>query len=138
MLHLMKMAAGVREYPQLEASMRSRGNPVAVRTRNMPKRVDEIVPGGSMFWVFRGAVMARQPIVGIEAGSYGDGSKCAVILLEPELFRVVPMPKPAFQGWRYVEPAAAPADVGAAGVAASGIEGLPDAMRRELAMLGLI
>ena len=137
MLHLMKMAAGIREYPQLEASMRGRGGNVAVRTRNMPKRVDEIVPGGSMYWVFRGAVMARQPILGISEGAYGDGSRCAVLELAPELFRVVPMPKPVFQGWRYLDSSAAPPDLGASGVS-SGIEELPDKMRRELAMLGLI
>jgi hypothetical protein len=57
------------------------------------------------------------------------------IYLEPRLVLVQARPKRAHQGWRYLEGADAPTDLGEAG---AGIAELPPALVGELAAMGLI
>jgi hypothetical protein len=140
MLHLTKMAAGIRDLDQLRAVMSvhaASNTAVAIRTRNHPKREPELLEGGSLYWVFAGAMTARQRILDVAEGSCGDGSKCAIITLAPDLVAVQLKPTKPFQGWRYVEAARAPADLDASGPADVDPE-MPEVMRRELMSLGLL
>jgi hypothetical protein len=73
--------------------------------------------------------------VGFEEGAKADGSRCCLILLDPALAPVRPVPRRAFQGWRYLDAADAPADLGKGG---RDVASLPPTMRRELAELGLL
>ena len=57
------------------------------------------------------------------------------LVLDPLVVRTVWQPRRAFQGWRYLKPADAPADLAAAG---KGLLEMPPALRRELAELGLL
>ena len=91
---------------------------------------------GSLYWVVAGLLSARQPIITIEEDRYDDGSRCARIEVEPVLIRVAPVRMRPFQGWRYLEPAAAPKDHGL--VAQSGLEALPPAVLRDLRELCLV
>ena len=82
-----------------------------------PKRGDELLAGGSLYWVFRGLVLARQRILGLEPRDGADGIGRCAIRLDPEVVRTAPQPRRPFQGWRYLRPEDAPRDlVGAAGV----------------------
>ncbi len=122
---------------RLEATTRDVGTPrLFHRTRMVPKRRDEILDGGSIYWVIRGVIQVRQRIVGLEPGRKDDGTKCCLFHLDPKLIAVRPTPRRAFQGWRYLEPADAPADMTAN--TDSDVADMPPAMRRELAELCLL
>jgi hypothetical protein len=104
-------------------------------TRMFPKRADEILDGGSLYWVIKGQVKARQPILDIRETTGGDGIKRCDLVLGPEVVETVMQPKRPFQGWRYYDPKDAPQDLTNAG---SGLAEMPEEMKRELAELGLL
>jgi hypothetical protein len=86
------------------------GRPWLMHTRQTPKRAAELVDGGSLFWVFKGVILCRQPILAIATLGEGPNARCEVTL-KPEAIRVAPTPRRAFQGWRYLEPKDAPEDL---------------------------
>jgi len=99
-----------------------------------PKRRDEILAGGSLYWVIRGMVLCRQPIVDLEKVTGQDGLERCRIVFKPQIIPVRPIPRRPFQGWRYFEAADAPPDL----KKSAGSAGLSEKMRRELAALGLL
>jgi hypothetical protein len=140
LLHLIKLAVGIRDIPHLEAIQRGRASlnpPLRHQTRHIPKRAEDILNGGSIYWVISGLIQARQRIIGIEPDIWDDGSKCCGLHLDPALIRVEPRAKKAFQGWRYLEPADASPDLGAATMATEATD-MPDSMRRALTALALL
>lgn len=140
MLHLTKLCVGVTDIAHLrslQAARLARGEPLRHLTRSFPRRAQDILDGGSLFWVIAGATVVRQRLIDIQEAAYDDGSKCAALLFDPALVPVVARATKPFQGWRYLDPAAAPRDLGIA-AAADGTEALPAALRRELETLGLL
>jgi hypothetical protein len=140
MLHMMKLAVGIRDVAHLrEVQARRLAGEGRLRhlTRSFPRRAGEIVDGGSMYWVIAGAMVVRQCIRDIVAAKYEDGSACAAIHLDPELVPVAGRPTRPFQGWRYLAAAAAPPDI-AAGGTVGGLDALPETLRRDLRELGLL
>lgn len=140
MLHLTKLCVGVTDIAHLrtlQAARRARGEPLRHLTRSFPRRAQEILDGGSLYWVISGATVVRQRVIDIEEAAYDDGSRCAALFFDPELVAVAGRPTKPFQGWRYLDPAAAPPDLGAA-TAIKGEADLPPALRRELEHLGLL
>jgi hypothetical protein len=137
MMNLIKLAVGVRDPAHLAAIQADRlahTPPLRHLTRNMPKQADEITAGGSLYWVIGGAVLVRQLVIDILPDHWDDGSKCAALVLKPELVRVAARPVKAFQGWRYLAPADAPPDL----TGGSETADIPDEMRRALASLALL
>ena len=135
---MMKLAVGVPSFEVFESRVQSRrlaGVGMQVWTRSFPKRADDVIGEGSLYWVIAGLLSARQTIITIEEDTYDDGSRCARIEVEPVLIRVSPVRTKPFQGWRYLQPAAAPADLRLTD--ASGIEGLPASVLRDLKELCL-
>jgi hypothetical protein len=106
-------------------------------TFQSPKRQDEVLDGGSLYWVIKGVILVRQRIIGFDTGHKQDGSACCLIVLDPTLVPVRPTPRRAFQGWRYLTPADAPPDAGSAENAAAVAQMTPK-MRKDLADLGLL
>ena len=140
MLHLTKLAVGVRDIAhlgQLQAQRVQHDPPLRHRTRNFPRRAEEVIDGGSIYWVVAGALLVRQRILDIVPDTWDDGRTCAGILLDPALIPLASRVTKPFQGWRYLAHDAAPADLGAMAEAA-GADELPPAMRRELQALGLL
>jgi hypothetical protein len=140
MLHLIKLAVGVRDVAHLAEIQALRGvknPPLRHQTRNRPKRAAEILEGGSIYWVIQRAVLVRQRVVGIVEDVWDDGSVCTGLVLDTVLVRVSAQAKKPFQGWRYLAAGDAPADL-VAGDAGSGVEGLPQEMRLALAALALL
>ena len=144
-LHLLKLCVGAESIADLEhwiaqrmAIQRKRGEtPEHVHTTRMtPKRRDELLDGGSLYWVIKGQILVRQRLVGFDEGTKKDGSPCCLLLLDPELVPVRPVPRRAFQGWRYLTSEDAPVDLGKGG--GKGVAAMPERLRRELAELGLI
>lgn len=105
-------------------------------TRMVPKRLDEIAGQGSLYWVIRGTLCCRQAIRAIEPFTGSDGISRCRLVFEPPLIAVSPRPCRPFQGWRYLAPADAPPDIDAA--TAGDLAEMPEAMRRDLAGLGLL
>jgi hypothetical protein len=105
-------------------------------TRMVPKRQADVLDGGSLYWVIRGVIQVRQRIVGFEEGQKEDGSRCCLILLDPELVPVRATRRRPFQGWRYLEADDAPGDLG--GGEEDDLARMPAKMRRDLAELCLI
>jgi hypothetical protein len=140
MLHLIKLAVGVRDVGHLVEIQALRGTknpPLRHQTRNRPKRADEILDGGSIYWVIQRAVLVRQLVVGIVEDVWDDGSACTGLVLDPVLVRVAARSMKPFQGWRYLNAADAPADIGA-GAVVGGVDELPEAMRVALTHLALL
>jgi len=140
MLHIAKLAVGVRDIDHIRAlqAERLRSNPpLRHRTRNFPRRGQEVLAGGSLYWVISGSMLARQRIVDIVEDKRDGGEKCAALLLDPEVVPLIGRPTRPFQGWRYLAAEAAPADLDQA-VMAVGEEMLPPVLRRELRALCLI
>ncbi|MEI4474204.1 DUF1489 family protein [Frigidibacter sp. MR17.24] len=112
-VNLLKLCVGAEAVEDLIAWQQSRyGDGTAMHvTRMWPKRADEVLAGGSLYWVFKGLVLARQRIVGLEPREGQDGiSRCA-ILLDRDVVRTEPMPRRPFQGWRYLAAEEAPQDL---------------------------
>ena len=101
-------------------------------TRMFPKQVEGLLDGGSIYWVIKGLVQCRNEIVALDQVRTQDGRKACSILMKPILIPVVPTPKRPFQGWRYLKPEDAPADLGEIG----GADELPPELRAKLANLG--
>ncbi len=139
MLHLMKLAVGITDLPHLVAVQAERGRanpPLRHVTRNHPRRAAEVLDGGSIYWVIAGSMLARQRILDIQAAEEG-GERRTALLLDTTLVPLIGRATRPFQGWRYLDPAAAPADL-AAGAAAAGADALPPGLRRDLQALGLL
>ncbi len=144
-LHLVKLCVGavsiddLAEWQavRLEQARRGGGDASLFHTTfQTPKRQDELLAGGSLYWVIKGQIQVRQRLVGFAEGNKDDGSPCCLLLLDPELVPVRPVPRRAFQGWRYLTGEDAPPDL--AGAGGRGLAAMPDELRRELAELGLI
>lgn len=111
-LHMIKLCVGcdtVEELVAWHAAERA-GQPWVMRTRQTPKRAAELIEGGSLYRVFKGVILCRQKILGIETVGEGVSARCEVTL-DPETVRVAPTPRRAFQGWRYLEGKDAPPDL---------------------------
>jgi hypothetical protein len=142
-LHLVKMCVGIDSVATLGARIernladkRSRGLvPEQIHTTRMrPKREAELLDGGSLYWVIKGAVQARQGLVALRPIVDHDGIGRCQIVLDPVIVPTETQPRRPFQGWRYLTAADAPADLAATGQAA----GLPMELARELKELGLL
>lgn len=132
-LHLTKVAFGAESVDHLAERLRLRGEdgPVFLTTRYLPKRHEEVSGQGSMFWILKHQLIARSPILG-----FGEAEEGRVAIhIDPKLVLVQARPKRAHQGWRYLEGADAPLDLGGD---ATGLDVMPPALMTKLAELALI
>lgn len=138
-LHLQKLSVGTENVADLEAWQNTKraqapdGLPRHI-TRMWPKRADEILAAGSMYWVIKGSIQARQRIVRFDEYDSTDGIRRCAIVLDPKIVRVVPSLKRPFQGWRYLKAADAPMDLPEGREAE---EPLPPSLSAALAEIGV-
>ena len=141
-LHLLKLCVGADSVADLEEWVEQRVRErVAKRepprslhvTRMAPTRAYEIVGGGSLYWVIKGQLAARQKVREIDTFVDVDGIGRCRLWLDPGVVKVSPRPMRPFQGWRYLQAEDAPADLGR-----SGAGQMPEALRRALGELGLL
>lgn len=142
-VHLLKISVGTEDVEHLrrwqslkmQRSLASgQGNRLWHRTRHMPRRGAEVLDGGSIYWIIRRFVRARQRIIGLEPVVGEDGITRCDLVLDPELVRTEPQPRRPHQGWRYLDPGDAPRDLDVAGQR----QELSDDMAMELSELGLL
>lgn len=143
-LNILKLCVGCDSVEDLEAwiaekmeECRRSGAPAEHfhTTRMVPSRADDIVSGGSLYWVIKGSVQCRQLITEIRPIVDGDGIGRCRLMLDPDVVRTEWQPRRAFQGWRYLKPEDAPADLGRRGAE---LAAMPPRLRQELAELGLL
>jgi len=102
-------------------------------TRNRPRRAAEILNGGSIYWIIRGVMSARQSIIDLAEVQRADGQVACGLVLNPDLVATVPKKMRIFQGWRYLETEDAPADM-----KDPVDESMPPALAVELRELGIL
>ncbi|GGF55596.1 lysophospholipase [Azorhizobium oxalatiphilum] len=143
-LHLLKLCVGATSVADLEewielrlAQRKAAREPVEQwhTTRMVPTRVDELINGGSLYWVIKGEILCRQTLVDVRPFTDGEGIRRCHLVLDPEVIKVSPRPSRPFQGWRYLKDKEKPADLNAG---RGGGEALPEEMQRELRALGLM
>jgi hypothetical protein len=143
-LHLIKLCVGCDTITDLEEWIEEnrtlhrrlgRDYEQTHTTRMVPKRVDDLLDGGSLFWVIKGQVAARQKLLEIRPFTDGDGIGRCHLVLEPKVVAVEPRPYRPFQGWRYLVAKDAPRDIN---LGTGDLARMPETMRRELAELGLL
>lgn len=141
MINLIKLCVGPKDVAELRARQAQRVKddpPLRAWTRSFPKRIDEICDGGSIYWVMAGFIRVRQRILAIREDEWDDNTKCAGLVLDPKLVLVEARPCKPFQGWRYLRPDEAPADLAQDRPVSVGLDRLPPKLRRDLAELCLI
>ena len=129
-LHMIKLVVGCDTIEDLLAWHAGGTRPWVMHTRQTPKRAAELTAGGSIYRVFKGVILCRQPILTIDTVGEGPNARCEVTV-DPNFVRVAPTPRRAFQGWRYLEAKDAPPDL------ASGVDGdIPPELARQLREAG--
>src|ERR1700733_8263310 len=137
-LHLIKLAVGCDSVKDLKSWVAERMQTAKKKglpqhhvhvTRMVPKRVDELLDGGSLYWVIRGEIAAREKIIAIEPFRDSDGIGRCRLVMKPKGIAGMKRPRGPFEGWRYLAASDAPRDLGAVG---SGVADMPEPLRREL------
>ncbi len=143
-LHIIKLCVGADSVDDLKqwigarlTEQRRAGQPEEHKhtTRMMPKRREEVLDGGSLYWVIKGEIAVRQALIDLRPFTDRQGIGRCDLVLEHCLVEVETRPRKAFQGWRYLPEHEAPPDVGSGPAA---LAAFPEPLRRELRNLGLI
>jgi len=140
-LNLIKLCVGVDSVQELAAwqkgrlrELKKKKRPLVLMhvTRQTPKRAEELLDGGSLYWVVKGQIAVRQRLLALKP-VVRQGVPCCGLVYDPELIATVRRHRDPFQGWRYLDPKDAPPD-------ARDLKGLnlPEALKIELAELGLL
>ena len=141
-LNLLKLCVGVSSVEELlswihaELALKLQSGSPAEQihtTRMVPRRLDELLNGGSLYWVIKANIQCRQKLLDIRPFTDAAGIKQCHLVIEPKLQLTSWQPCRAFQGWRYLTQADAPQDVNN-----DPLYNLPEALRQELAELGLL
>jgi hypothetical protein len=136
-LHILRVARRCDDIAELRKLQRERAKErgfYCFYTRNTPKRADEILEGGSVYWVIKGYIQARQRIRGFLPIVNRRGRPAVLVKIEAKITPTEGRPHRAFQGWRYVTDTEVPRDLPKAGRG----KAMPPAMARELRELGLL
>ncbi|MEJ6707460.1 MAG: DUF1489 domain-containing protein [Amylibacter sp.] len=116
-MNLIKLCVGVESFEEQDSWIKTRvatGGPDYLSshvTRMWPKQEAELLKGGSLYWVIKGAIQARQEIIRLDEVIGPDGIRRCAIIMAPELIRTNNATRRPFQGWRYLKPEDAPADL---------------------------
>ena len=113
---MVKLCVGIDTVEHLEAhraAQRARGitGPTRHVTRMWPRREPELLNGGSLYWVIKGVIQARQTVLQLDEVIGEDGIRRCGIIMDPEIIRTEAAVRRPFQGWRYLEPVDSPADL---------------------------
>lgn len=144
MMNLVKLCVGISAIEELQANIdfrveqkRAKGQSTEQihTTRMVPKQLDALLDGGSLYWVIKGNVQVRQVLVDIRPFRDEEGIRRCDLVMEPRLIPTYWQPRRAFQGWRYLKAEDVPKDIGDN---SGGLIELPPELRLELANLGLL
>lgn len=140
-LHLIKLCVGIDSIEHLQEVQKKRRGRRKYNyhyTRQTPKRGEEILDGGSLYWVIKGWIRVRQPIVALDQVVLEDEGPHCRISLDPALVLVEPASRKAFQGWRYFPSDQAPPDFKAGKGKGKASAMMPTELIAELKQLGIL
>ena len=140
-VHLIKLCVGVETVDELARwqagrikELKKKKRPLVLMhvTRQTPKRAEELLDGGSLYWVIKGQIAVRQKLLALKPVMRGGVPHCGLVY-DPKLVATARRAHRPFQGWRYLNAKDAPPD-------ARDLKGLniPEALKVELAELGLL
>ena len=115
-VHLVKLCFGIKSVVELQNLQKERvkqgiyPQPEHL-TRSRPRRFEEVLKGGSIYWIIDGLIQVRQKIVHIENRMDSSSKKVCALVFDPVLIYVEPTPRRPFQGWRYLENSKRPKDL---------------------------
>lgn len=141
-IHLVKLCVGCDSLADLAAwqkkrlkQKRAKGQKLELVhvTRMTPKRTEELLDGGSLYWVIKGQIIARQRLLAFRSVKKNGVPHCGLVY-DKDLVPVAARARRPFQGWRYLEAGDAPPDL----AKTKGAKNLPQALQRELSALGLL
>lgn len=115
-VHLIKLCVGIDDIAHLASVQAQRRKSMKLKynihvTRMTPRRQDELLDGGSLYWVIKGVLQVRQALRGFDTARDEDGISRCRIQLDPVLVPTAHQPKRPFQGWRYLSTDDAPVDL---------------------------
>ncbi|MBM3483462.1 MAG: DUF1489 family protein [Alphaproteobacteria bacterium] len=138
-VHLIKIAVGCESVAHLREWQRDRLRETGKLqhvTRFTPKRADEIISGGSIYWIIGGEIRCRQRIRRLDAVTDDDGNPACALVLDTKVVEVAPVGRRPHQGWRYLDEKDAPPDL--TELAKGRGDAMPPKLLAELRSLGLI
>ena len=144
-IHLVKIAVGIESVDHLREiqierlrNAREKNKSADLRhlTRNSPKRAEEVLDNGSIYWIIKGYIRVRQRINGLGEAFDRNGKPRCALILDTNLVQTILLPHKPIQGWRYMEVDVAPADLTTA--ERKVVSSLPQGMADELRSLGLL
>ncbi len=144
-IHLVKIAVGVESVDHLREIQierlrknkeKNKSGDLRHLTRNSPKRAEEVLDNGSIYWIIKGYIRVRQRIDGLGEAFGRNGEPRCALILDPKLVQTVLLPHKPIQGWRYMDVDSAPADLTTA--ERKVVSSLPQGMADELRSLGLL
>lgn len=140
-LHIIKLCVGadsIEDLAEWQAErlkeLKKKRRPLELRhvTRMMPKRREDIVGKGSLYWVIKGYTAVRQEIIDLKPTTNAEGVPHCAIVYSPKLIQVSRRARAPFQGWRYLPDKEAPPDL------PKGAHNMPADLQQTLAELGLL
>src|ERR1700744_2444665 len=105
MLHLIKLAVGVETLEDLAAWQKKRlaekrkkgQKPELIHiTRQTPKRAEELLDGGSLYWVIKGQSAARQRLIELRPMKHDGVPDCGLVY-DKKMVPVMRRARSAFQ-----------------------------------------
>ncbi|HEV2560569.1 MAG TPA: DUF1489 domain-containing protein [Rhizomicrobium sp.] len=141
-LHLIKLSVGsesletfISWHKKRLAEKKKKGQKAELIhvTRMTPKRQEELLDGGSLYWIIKGYVSVRTPLIELRPMVKNGAPHCGLVYA-PKFIPVVRRAHRPFQGWRYLNAKDAPPDI----ATGKGGKGLSAALQAELAELGLL
>ena len=144
-IHLFKIAVGIESVDHLREIQierlrknkeKNKSGDLRHLTRNSPKRAEEVLDNGSIYWIIKGYIRVRQRINGFDEAYGRNGKPRCALILDPNLVQTVVLPHKPIQGWRYMEVDSAPVDLTTA--ERKIVSSLPQDMADELRSLGLL
>ena len=139
-LNIVKLSVGSENIAMLKEWQQARRDQLKIKyslhiTRMWPKREKELLDGGSIYWVIKGAIQLRQRLIGFDEIIGADGIRRCGFKLDPELIPTTKALRRPFQGWRYLKSEDSPSDLSTNREAD---DDLPEDMQQTLAMLGVL
>lgn len=103
-------------------------------TRMWPKHAEDLLAGGSLYWIIKGSILARQRLIGLSERRGADGIARCALVLDAEVIRTEAAPRRPFQGWRYLTAEDSPRDLPKS---RAEDDSLPPELAQALAEIGL-
>ena len=106
-IHIKKLAVGIESVADLQRIMHTRASQgadmVCAYTTNKPRQDAQLISTGSLYWIIKGKMSARQKILNFSKWTDDSGRMRTKIILDKTVVPTVAYATRPFQGWRYLK-----------------------------------